>query len=123
MNTCYNIFISFYKFGLWIYAFFNLKADEICKGQKHLLSNIINDTKNEKKIVWFHVSSLGEFEQGKSIISAYKKKYTSHKILLTVYSPSAYNIIKTNPIANWVFYLPHDTSKNAKSPKQSTSIL
>ena len=114
MRICYNIFISFYKFSLWIASFFNSKIEEIVNAQKGLLKQIRISTKNEKRIVWFHVSSLGEFEQGKSIILAYKEKYRLHKILLTVYSPSAYNIMKDSTIADWVFYLPHDSSQNTK---------
>ena len=33
---------------------------------------------------------------------------------MTVYSPSAYNNIKENSDIDWIFYLPHDTIKNAK---------
>ena len=114
MNFAYNIFIEVYKTFLWASSLFNKKHRDIILGQQDLIKNIINDTKNTKDIVWFHISSLGEFEQAKPIISAYKNKYANHRILMTVYSPSAYNNIKENSDINWIFYLPHDTIKNAK---------
>ena len=113
MRFTYNTLITIYQIGIWVYSFFDNKANDIIKGQRDLIKKIKKETKNQNNIVHFHASSLGEFEQGKSVIKEYKKKYPNHKILLTFYSPSGYNIIKNSPIADWVFYLPHDTKKNA----------
>ena len=70
--------------------------------------------KRNQDIVWFHCASLGEFEQGKPIIEGYKIKHPTHKILLTFFSPSGYEIRKNYDEVDWVFYLPADTKKNAK---------
>ena len=113
MRFTYNTLIAIYQIGIWVYSFFDNKANDIIKGQRDLIKKIKKETKDHNNIVHFHASSLGEFEQGKSVIKEYKKKYPNHKILLTFYSPSGYNIIKNSPIADWVFYLPHDTKKNA----------
>jgi len=113
MRIIYNIFIFFYRIGIRVYSLFNEKANEIVISQKKLLKDIYSETKGEKNIVWFHSSSLGEYEQGKSVMLLYKEKNPTHKILLTFYSPSGYNIIRNNTIADWVFYMPHDTKKNA----------
>jgi len=83
-------------------------------GRKNIFSNISKAIKGEQNIVWFHCASLGEFEQGKAIIEAYKKKHPSHKILLTFFSTSGFEIRKNYEGANWVFYLPSDTKANAK---------
>ena len=114
MNLFYNICILLYKDALWCFSLFNTKAKEIVKNQRNLIQKIQSSTKGEKNIVWFHAASLGEFEQGKSVIKIYKKKNPNHKILLSFYSPSGYNNIKNSELADWVFYLPHDTKKNAK---------
>ena len=114
MNFFYNIFILLYKIALWCFSLFNTKAKEIVKNQRNLIQKIQSDTKGEENIVWFHAASLGEFEQGKSVIKIYKQKNPNHKILLSFYSPSGYNNIKNSELADWVFYLPHDTKKNAK---------
>ena len=113
MRFIYNILIAIYQITLWFYSFFDTKANDIIINQKDLINKIKQQTKNQINIVHFHAASLGEFEQGKSVIKEYKKKYPNHKILLTFYSPSGYNAIKKNPIADWVFYLPHDTKTNA----------
>ena len=114
MNLFYNICILLYKNALWCFSLFNTKAKEIVKNQRNLIQKIQSSTKGEKNIVWFHAASLGEFEQGKSVIKIYKQKNPNHKILLSFYSPSGYNNIKNSELADWVFYLPHDTKKNAK---------
>lgn len=114
MTFLYNIFILLYKIALWCFSLFNNKAKEIVENQKNLIQKIQSSTKSEENIVWFHAASLGEFEQGKSVIKIYKKKNPNHKILLSFYSPSGYNNIKNSELADWVFYLPHDTKKNAK---------
>lgn len=114
MRFLYNIFIFIYQIGLGVYALFNDKAKQIILEQKGLIHKIINETKDHSNIVWFHAASLGEFEQGKNVIQTYKEKNPTHKILLTFYSPSGYNNMKNNEIANWVFYIPHDSPKNSK---------
>lgn len=74
-----------------------------------------------RKTIWFHVSSLGEFEQGRPIIEALKQAdsplQTSNvkcQIILTFFSPSGYEIRKNYPFADHIFYLPLDTHKNAQ---------
>lgn len=114
MTFLYNIFILLYKIALWCFSLFNNKAKEIVENQKNLIQKIHSSTKGEENIVWFHAASLGEFEQGKSVIKIYKQKNPNHKILLSFYSPSGYNNIKDSELADWVFYLPHDTKKNSQ---------
>ncbi len=63
--------------------------------------------------IWMHCSSLGEFEQGKHVLEALRKKYNDAFIVLTFFSPSGYNIRKNEPLANIVTYLPLDTAQNA----------
>ena len=114
MTFLYNIFILLYKIALWCFSLFNNKAKEIVENQKNLIQKIQSSTKGEENIIWFHAASLGEFEQGKSVIKIYKQKNPNHKILLSFYSPSGYNNMKNSELAYWVFYLPHDTRENAK---------
>ncbi len=70
--------------------------------------------RSEDKVVWFHAASLGEFEQGRPIIEQVKKEFPSHKILLTFFSPSGYEIRKQYPLADVVCYLPMDSKKNVE---------
>ena len=61
-----------------------------------------------------HCASLGEFEQGKPLIEYVKSNYSKYKILLTFFSPSGYEVRKNYPLADYVFYLPLDTKRNAQ---------
>lgn len=114
MNSLYNISIQLYVIAIRFAALFNAKAKLWIKGRKAIFQKIEEVIKGEQNIVWFHCASLGEFEQGKPIIEGYKQKYPNHKILLTFFSPSGFEIRKNYEGADWVFYLPADTKSNAK---------
>ena len=112
MHLLYNISIWIYLLAIHISALFNRKAKQWINGRKDLFKKLkqINSNNN---IVWFHCASLGEYEQGRPIIESYKIKYPEHKILLTFFSPSGYEIRKNTSLADFVFYLPQDTQSNA----------
>ena len=114
MNSLYNISIWFYVVAVYFASLFNSKARLWVKGRKSIFKKLEQTLNNTENIVWFHCASLGEFEQGKPIIQAYKAKYPTHKILLTFFSPSGYEIRKNTPLADFVCYLPADTKSNAK---------
>jgi len=114
MSVLYNISIQIFVIAARISALFNNKAQLWHKGRKNIFKQLSEAIQEEKNIVWFHCASLGEFEQGKPIIETYKQKYPTHKILLTFFSPSGYEIRKNYKGADWVFYLPADTKANAK---------
>ena len=67
------------------------------------------------KIIWMHCSSLGEFEQGRPVLERIRKEFPNHKIALSFFSPSGYEIRKNYEGADYIFYLPLDTKRNAKS--------
>ena len=114
MKILYTISIQLYVISIRIASLFNAKAKLWIKGRKAIFQKLAEATKEDQDIVWFHCASLGEFEQGKPIIEGYKIKHPTHKILLTFFSPSGYEIRKNYDGADWVFYLPADTKKNAK---------
>ena len=113
MSILYNISIQLHIIAINIAALFNAKAKLWIKGRKAIFQKLTEAIKENQDIVWFHCASLGEFEQGKPIIEGYKLKYPNHKILLTFFSPSGYEIRKNYDGVDWVFYLPSDTKKNA----------
>jgi len=114
MSILYTISIQLYVIAIRIASLFNAKTKLWVKGRKAIFQKLAEATKEDQDIVWFHCASLGEFEQGKPIIEGYKKKHPTHKILLTFFSPSGYEIRKNYDGVDWVFYLPADTKKNAK---------
>ena len=114
MRLIYNISIWLYVVTIRIASLYNLKAKKWVKGRENIFSELEAVVKNQKNIVWFHCASLGEFEQGKPIIETYKLNHPTHQILLTFFSASGFEIKKNTALANWVFYLPADTTSNAK---------
>lgn len=61
-----------------------------------------------------HCASLGEFEQGRPVIEALRIQYPEITVIITFFSPSGYEIRKNYTGADHVFYLPMDSSNNAK---------
>ena len=110
----YNIFLLLYQFGIRISSPFNPKAKKWLQGRKNIFKNLEAAIPKNEKIVWMHCSSLGEFEQGRPIIERLKEQGTRHKILLTFFSPSGYEVQKEYKGADWVFYLPMDGAISAK---------
>ncbi len=61
-----------------------------------------------------HCASLGEFEQGRPLLEALKEQDKEIIIVLTFFSPSGYEVMKNYAGADHIFYLPMDSSANAK---------
>ena len=68
---------------------------------------------NQKPVAWFHTASMGEFEQGRPIIDAFKRTYPNYFILVTFFSPSGYEVRKNAPGIDYVSYLPLDGPRNS----------
>jgi 3-deoxy-D-manno-octulosonic-acid transferase len=83
------------------------------EGRIHWESELKSQVSENEKVIWFHAASLGEYEQAVPIIDALKKKYTSHKIAVSFFSPSGYEVKKKDSKLDIVTYLPLDTKKNA----------
>ena len=105
----YDFFIHFYSFIIGLASIWNPKARLWVDGRKHF--PVFN---SEKKKIWFHCASLGEFEQGRPVLEALKDKFPQYEIVLSFFSPSGYEIRKNYPLADHVIYLPIDTPKNAQ---------
>ena len=114
MSFFYNFFIYLYYLAILIASVFNKKAALWIKGRKNIFKKLRSSISEDAKIIWFHAASLGEFEQGKPVLDAFKKKYPQYKILLTFFSPSGYEIRKNYKQADFVFYLPIDTLQNTR---------
>lgn len=113
MSVLYNIGILTYWFLIRIASLKNPKAKRFIKGRKRLMSTIKKELSDVKNITWIHCASLGEFEQGRPLIDELKTNYPDKKILLTFYSPSGYDVQKNYQNADFVYYLPIDTPRNA----------
>jgi len=111
-----------------IYDFFIIVAYIICqplrlistkvnlsfKGRVRSFEILEKEINPNEKNIWFHVSSLGEFEIAKPIIESLKKRFDNLKIIVTFFSPSGYENSKRYGYADSKVYLPLDSSYNAK---------
>ncbi|AOW09224.1 3-deoxy-D-manno-octulosonic acid transferase [Flavobacterium gilvum] len=114
MHFLYNLAIQFASFFLKIIALFNPKIKLFVDGRKDVFTILEQKIAANDKTIWFHAASLGEYEQGLPVIEKIKKKYPAHKIIVSFFSPSGYEVRKNNTVADVTIYLPLDTPKNAK---------
>ncbi len=114
MHFLYNLVIFIASFLLKIVALFSPKIKLFVEGRKIVFVELKNQITADDKCIWFHAASLGEFEQGLPVMEDIKKHFSSHKIILTFFSPSGFEVRKNTKAADVVVYLPLDTSKNAK---------
>ncbi len=114
MLFLYNLTIYIAGFFLKIIALFSPKIKLFVEGRKNVFSVLEEKIKANDKTIWFHSASLGEYEQGLPVIEKIKEKYPSHKIIVTFFSPSGYEVRKNNTVADVTIYLPLDTKSNAK---------
>jgi len=119
--------IFLYNAGIWLYniiiisaSLFNPKARLWLKGRKNIFKKISSEIVSSDKIAWFHCASLGEFEQGRPVLEKFRNIHKDFKILLTFFSPSGYEVKKNYEFADYIYYLPMDTSYNAKKFIQLT---
>lgn len=111
-----------YTLGIYIYmAFVKLaalfghkKAVQLLEGHKDIFSSLEKGIKKDTDYIWFHASSLGEFEQGRPMIEKFRATHPEYRIVLTFFSPSGYRSARNYQQADVVCYLPFDTPSNVK---------
>jgi len=114
MFLMYNFIVLLAAATVKILAFFSPKMKLFVEGRKNVFKTLNEKIKANDKTIWFHAASLGEYEQGLPVMEQIRAKYPKHKIVLTFFSPSGYEIRKNNAVADVTVYLPLDTIFNAK---------
>jgi 3-deoxy-D-manno-octulosonic-acid transferase len=114
MLFLYNLIILFASQVVKILALFSPKIKLFVDGRKEVFSILQSKINPNDKTIWFHAASLGEYEQGLPVIEKIKVQFPNHKIVVTFFSPSGYEVRKNNTIADATVYLPLDTKSNAK---------
>lgn len=109
----YNFLIYFASQVLKILALFSPKLKLFVDGRKNVFSQLQSKIGTNDKTIWFHAASLGEYEQGIPVIEHIKKEFPLHKIIITFFSPSGFEVRKNNTLADVTVYLPLDTKANA----------
>ncbi|MDE6439669.1 MAG: 3-deoxy-D-manno-octulosonic acid transferase, partial [Bacteroidales bacterium] len=115
MRFLYGFGIRCMAGGIALARFWNEKARLWTEGRRHWAGRLRSALAgNTADVLWFHVASLGEFEQGRELLAACRSRYPEKKLLLTFFSPSGYEMCKNTPLADVVAYLPADLPRNAR---------
>ncbi len=112
-----------YRFGLFVLSvllpvagIFNPKVRHFFQGRKSVFQKLTEFRKsNIGSLAWFHVASLGEYEQARPVIAELKKSRPELMIAVSFFSPSGYDNVIKKPQANvdFITYLPLDRRSNA----------
>jgi 3-deoxy-D-manno-octulosonic-acid transferase len=111
-----------YSFALFLYrqlvrlvSYVKPKAQLWNEGQNSVWEGLEKAlSHNTRPVVWFHTASLGEYEQGKPVMEAYRAQYPDHFILVTFFSPSGYEVRKNAKDIDFVSYLPLDGAQTSE---------
>jgi 3-deoxy-D-manno-octulosonic-acid transferase len=112
MRFLYSIAVFFIR-GLLTMIPLSGKVKQFVQGRKQIWDTIANVPKN-KKVIWMHCASLGEYEQGLPILQELKKVKSDHFFVVTFFSSSGYRVPKTHLIADLTTYLPWDSKADVK---------
>ncbi|WP_035757773.1 3-deoxy-D-manno-octulosonic acid transferase [Hugenholtzia roseola] len=115
-STLYRGAICAYGATVRVASLFSEKAHLFTEGRAEWREKLKQQLHNRRQVplAWFHVSSLGEFEQARPLLEAFRVQYPQYQVLLTFFSPSGYEVRKNYAGADWVTYLPLDTAANAR---------
>lgn len=108
----------FYRFGLFVLSLllpvagiFNTKVRYFLQGRKSVFQKLFEFRKsNIGPLGWFHVASLGEYEQARPVIAELKTSRPDLMIAVSFFSPSGYDNVIKKPQSNvdFITYLPLD---------------
>ncbi|MEB2775718.1 glycosyltransferase N-terminal domain-containing protein [Algoriphagus sp. D3-2-R+10] len=71
---------------------------------------------NSGDLAWFHVASLGEYEQARPVIAELKRVQPTQLIAVSFFSPSGFDNVIKKPQSNvdFITYLPLDSKNHAE---------
>jgi 3-deoxy-D-manno-octulosonic-acid transferase len=107
----YNFAINLYSSAAKLDSLFNKKVKKMIVGQQACFETLRTKIEPDRRYLWFHAASLGEFEQGRPLMEYIRQAYPMYGILLTFFSPSGYEVRKNYEGADIVCYLPFDKPK------------
>lgn len=114
----YNLLgVPFIFIGARIAALFNDKIARGLKGRRGLFEHLqqrLAALPPSRPRLWFHISSMGEFEQAKPVIQSVKSRRPDLAVIVTFFSPSGYENSLRYPLADVISYLPLDSWRNAR---------
>lgn len=113
MRLLYSLGIGCYALAVRVAALFSEKPRLMVKGWKDTFDRLTVAPVGQAKTVWFHASSLGEFEQARPVLECFRQQHPDYKICVSFFSPSGYEVRKNYAQADFVCYLPMDSRANA----------
>lgn len=117
MKLVYDASQKVFSNALGLFKGLSPKLTQLVDGREGLFDRLrrFRDS-NNKKIAWFHVASLGEYEQARPVISEFKNSFPDFGIVVSFFSPSGYEHVAQKPQEHldFITYLPFDTAANAK---------
>jgi 3-deoxy-D-manno-octulosonic-acid transferase len=118
MKLLYRLVLFLISGVLKVLGPFNAKLNHFLEGRKSLVENLRVFRKNNPgPLVWFHVASLGEYEQARPVIAALKSRHPELSVAVSFFSPSGYDHAtrKMQPNVDFISYLPLDRKSYAES--------
>lgn len=103
--------------GFRLLGFVDKKAARAIRGRERLFDRLAAQVAGlppQAKRVWFHSSSMGEFEQAKPIIAELKRRHADLQVVVSFFSPSGYEHSQSYKLASLITYIPFDSAGNAK---------
>lgn len=113
-RALYDVSVRLFSTAVRLAAPFDEKAKKWAEGRRDWRNRYRATGTTPEKTLWMHVSSLGEFEQGRPVLERFRRAHPDWQIVLTFFSPSGYEIRKDYPGADRILYLPADTPGNAR---------
>ena len=116
MSLIYSFFIQCYGLLIHVASRFNPKAKAWIEGRQLWQEKLRKQIPKERKVLWFHCASLGEFDQGLPLMKSMKEAEPSLFLLVSFFSPSGMeHYEKREKIVDAACYLPLDTLQNART--------
>ncbi|PZX56704.1 3-deoxy-D-manno-octulosonic acid transferase [Algoriphagus chordae] len=117
MKWIYRIGIFIARILLLLVGPFIPRFQKFSSGRKNLFQRLEEfRSKNAGELAWFHVASLGEYEQARPLIAELKRVQPAQLIAVSFFSPSGFDhvIKKPQPNVDFVTYLPLDSKTYAE---------
>lgn len=111
MKFLYFLFFELVIRLLPVLGWVSPKVKHFLKGRVGIITQLLEyRSKNPGELIWFHVASLGEYEQARPVISMLKSHQPDAKVVLSFFSPSGYDntVKRPNPDLDYITYLPLD---------------
>ncbi len=108
----YNLLVILLLRIIKLLSIFSKKYKKFLQSREGIIELIQNKFSKNDPVLWFHCASLGEFEQARPLIEEIRVNYKKHKILLTFFSNSGYDVQKKYELVDCVSYIPFDLKKN-----------